>query len=436
MKKAKFLALIMAIALLATAFAGCTKEEASGTPQSGTSSTGKTVTINYYGGWTGADLDKMTALVDEFNKSQTAIKVNFTSQQWTSMFTKFLADYQAGSSPEVVAMHTFEIGQFADMGVLDSDAIKSMNLNKSDYIENAWNGCIYNNTLYGVPIDVNMHALYYNKDMLDKAGITKAPSTKEEFITAAQKLTIDANGKTAADSGFDSKNIKQYGFGFATNHHAFYQMYSLVNQMGYNPFTADMTKISLDTTKTSAAIQYLEDLIFKYKVVPVGEKSPIDDFKAGKVAMIIDGNWQLSGLSSVGFNWDTAEYPQIFDQKAVWGASELLAIPKLKDAEKQAAAKTFITWLSDNSAKWALSGQIPANLKAKQASEKLKGIDAFNAELSYVKFLPAHPKAVKIFSSAAPSPILTAAQDTTLNNKNASTIVKQLETDINNVLGG
>ena len=437
MKKAKVLALIAALTLLATAFSGCTKKAAtSSTAESGASSTGKTVTINYYGGWTGADLDKMTALVDEFNKSQTAVKVNFTSQQWSQMFTKFLADYQAGSSPEVVAMHTFEMGQFVNMNVLDSDAIKSMNLNKSDYIETAWNGCNYNNTLYGVPLDVNMHALYYNKDLLDKAGITKAPSTKAEFIAAAQKLTIDANGKTAADSGFDSNNVKQYGFGFAMNHHSFYQTYALMNQMGYNPFTADMTKISLDTSKTSPAIQYLEDLIFKYKVVPVGEKSPIDDFKAGKVAMIIDGNWQLSGLSAVTFNWDTAEYPQIFDQKAVWGASELLAIPKLKDAEKQAAAKTFIKWMSENSAKWALSGQIPANINAQKAATKLKGIDAFNAELGYVKFLPANPKSVKIFSSAAPSPILTAAQDATLNNKNADTIVKQLETDINTVLGG
>jgi multiple sugar transport system substrate-binding protein len=376
----------------------------------------------------------MTKLVNEFNSSQTAVKVNFTSQQWTAMFTKFLADYQAGSTPDVVAMHSFEMGQFVQMGVLDSAAIKSMNLNKSDYIPIAWEGSTYSGTTYGVPIDVNMHALYYNKDMFKKAGIAKAPSTKADFIAAAQKLTIDANGKTAADSGFDAKNVKQYGFGFLMNHHAFYQMYGLMNQMGYNPLTNDMTKVTLDTAKVAPAIQYLEDLIYKYKVVPNGEKSPIDDFKAGKVAMVVDGNWQLSGFSSVTFDWDTAEYPQIFEQKAVWGASELLALPKNKDATKVKAAQTFVKWLSDNSAKWAESGQIPANLAAQKAATKLKGIDAYNAELTYVKFPPANPKSVKLFSSAAPSPILTAAQNATLNNKNADEIVKTLETDLNKVL--
>lgn len=437
MRKRRTIALAAAAALMVSTFTGCaggdTSSAASAASSQAASAAG-TTTITYYGGWTGADLDKMTALVNEFNKSQNAVKVNFTSQQWTQMFTKFLADYQAGSTPDVVAMHTFEMGQFVNMGVLDSDAIKNLGLKESDYIKTAWEGCTYDGKLYGVPIDVNMHALYYNKDLFKKAGITKAPTTGEELIATAQKLTIDAKGKNASQSGFDASNIKQYGFGFLQNHHAFYQMYGLMNQEGYNPFTNDLTTIALDTAKVSPAIQFLEDLAYKYKVTPVGEKSPIDDFKAGTVAMIIDGNWQLSGLQNVTFDWDTAEYPQIFGQKAVWGASELLAMPKNKNADKQKAAATFVKWLSENSAKWAESGQIPANLSAQAASTKLKGINAYNAELDYVKFLPAHPKAVKIFSSSAPSPILTAAQNAMLNNKNADEITMQLQDDINKVL--
>lgn len=230
--------------------------------------------------------------------------------------------------------------------------------------------------------------------------------------------------------------MKQYGFGFLQNHHAFYQIFALMNQQGYNPFTVDMSKITLDKTKTANAIQFFEDLAYKYKVVPVGEKSPIDDFKAGTVAMAIDGNWQLSGMSSVKFDWDTAQYPQIFGEKAVWGASELLAIPKNTNSAKKQAAITFVKWLSNNSAKWALSGQIPANLSAQKSAKKLKGIDAYNAELNYVKFLPSHAKATKIFSSSAPSPILTAAQNAMLNDKNAQEVTTQLESDINKVLAG
>ena len=47
----------------------------------------------------------------------------------------------------------------------------------------------------GVPIDINMHALYYNQDMYDAAGITNPPATGDELIETAMKLTIDSNGK-------------------------------------------------------------------------------------------------------------------------------------------------------------------------------------------------------------------------------------------------
>lgn len=393
-------------------------------------------TITYYGGWTGADLEKMQAMVDTFNESQETIKVEFTSLQWSEIFTKFLADYQAGASPDIVAMHTFEMGQFVEMGVLDASLVEAMGLEESDYASTAWEGCKYDGTLYGVPIDVNMHALYYNKDLLAQAGIESAPSTGEELIDTACKLTIDKNGKNASEEGFDKDNIVQYGFGFLQNHHTFYQIYAMLNQQGYNPFTADMTEITLDSEKTSNGIQFIEDLIYKYHVTPIGEKSPIDDFKAGTVAMIIDGNWQLSGLSEVPFEWDTAAYPQIFEEKAVWGASELLAFPASKnpDENKQAAAQIFVKWLSENSEEWALSGQIPANLEAQKKSEKLKGIDAYYEELEYTKFLPANPLSVSLFSSKAPSPILTMAQDATLNNKEAADIVSQFEKDLNDVM--
>jgi len=392
------------------------------------------VAIEYYGGWTGADLEKMQGLVDQYNSSQTQVKVHLTSLQWSNMFTKFLADFQSGNSPDVVAMHTFEVGQFAKMNVLDPKAVQSMGLKSEDYLPIAWDGSHIKDTQYGVPLDVNMHAVYYNKDMFKAAGINSFPQTRDEFVAAAKKLTVDAKGNHPDSPAFDAKNVKTYGLGFAMNHHAFYQTYALLNQEGYNPFTPDMTSVSLDQAKIQEPVQFLEDLVFKDKVVPNGEKSAIDDFKAGKVAMAVDGNWQLSGLGGVSFKWDTAEYPQIFSQKAVWGASELLTFPKTGKEKKQEAAKKFVKWLAENSADWAKSGQIPANKKAFDSAAKIPGIEAFVKELDYVKFLPAHPKATKIFSSAAPSPILTFAQSVVLNDKPAADVTKQLESDINSVI--
>jgi multiple sugar transport system substrate-binding protein len=436
MKPKKVLALLVSLVMLATVFAGCKSTSSSSSPVSSGTTNAPAQSIVFYGGWTGADQATMQALVTKFNSSQSSIKVQFTSLQWTQIFAKFLTDYAAGNSPNVLALHSFEMGQFASMGVLDSSAIKDLNLKKADFIDAAWTGSIYNSIQYSVPLDVNMHALFYNKDLFAKAGITAPPTTGVELIADAQKLTVDKSGKLASDTGFDANNVQTYGLGFNMNHHAFYQAFGLLNQQGNNPFTDSMTSVNIDVAKTAKAFGYLEDLIFKYKVTPKGEKSPIDDFKAGTVGMIIDGNWQLSAMASSNMNWATAEYPNIFGTKAVWGASEALTIPLSKsgDTSKNKAAETFIKWISDNSIDWAQSGQLPANKVALEKAKTLVGRQAFANELSYTFFLPANPKSTQLFSSAAPSPILTAAQNAVLNNKDATEIAKQLKLDMDAVL--
>ncbi len=442
MKFKKILPIVLSVAMITTMFGGCgsnnsdVSDSTTSTSSQTTQQSTEPIKLTYYGGWTGTDLDIMTALVNKFNAEQTKIQVEFSSLQWTQMFTKFLTDYKAGNPPDIIATHTFEIGQFADMGVLDDKAVASLGLNEADYMESAWKGCSYNGVQYAVPIGVNMHALIYNKDMYDKQGITAAPKTGEELIATAQKLTLDKNGKHPNEAGFDANNIVQYGLGFNMNHHTFYQFYGLLNQQDANTFSADMKELKLDEDKAAQALSFIQDLVFKYNVVPKGEKSAIDDFKAGKVATIVDGNWQLSGLEATSLNWDTAVYPTVFGNGKMWGAAEGLMFPlneKADDARK-AAVSEFVKWVSNNSSSWGTSGQLPALKSALETVKSLKGRAAYIEELNTVSFLPAHPMATQIFSSAAPSPILTAAQDTVLNNKDTKEIAKKLVQEINALL--
>ncbi len=440
----KLVSMIICFTMLMTMLVGCGTTGTPGTQTPGATTPGATspgpatspINLTFYGGWTGADLDQMKALVDKFNSEHSNIHVEFTSLQWTQMFTKFLTDFRAGNPPDIVASHTFEIGQFAEMGVLDAEAVANLKLNEADYIQSAWQGSTYKGVQYGVPIGVNMHGLYYNKDHFSKQGITSAPRTGEELISVAQKLTLDKNGKHPNEAGFDENNIVQYGLGFAMNHHVFYQFYGLLNQQDANTFTADMTELKLDEDKAAKALGFIQDLIFKYKVVPKGEKSPIDDFKAGTVSMIVDGNWQISGLESTKLNWDTAPYPTVFNNDKMWGAAEVVTFPvnKNADAARKQAAAQFVKWLSQNSASWGESGQLPALKSALDTVKDLKGRAAYIQELDSVTFIPMHPMATQLFSSAAPSPILTAAQDTVLNNKDPKTVAKQLVKDINALL--
>lgn len=437
--KLKRVSAILASTALFTTIVGCQSNDGSqpnaGGAKEGAAGNGP-VSIDYWGGWTGPDLETMKGLVDKFNKEQNKIHVEFTSMQWTPLFTKFLTEMKGGHPPDVLAMHPFEIGQFAEMGVLDPKAVEAAKLNKADYSAFAWGGTIYKGTQYAVPLDVHMHGLFYNKELFEKAGVTAPPKTGDELIAIAQKLTVDKNGKHPNEAGFDENNITQYGLGFSMNHHAFYQFFALMNQQGANPFKEDMAKLDMDEQKAAKAFGFLEDLIFKHKVVPKGEKSPVDDFTSGKVAMFIDGPWQMPKLETSNVKWGSAPYPKVFDKEAAWGAAEVLTFPvqQKEDPAKKAAAVEFVKWLDKNSGDWAKSGQLPSSTAGMDVAKKMTGRDAFVGSLDNAVLLPPHPKAAQIFSSTAPSPILTAAQDAVLNNKDPLEIAKQLKKDMDAIL--
>jgi multiple sugar transport system substrate-binding protein len=407
----------------------------SGSSGGGSSSSADVVRIDYWGGWTGADLNIMKSLVDRFNAEQNEVHVEFDSQQWTPLFTKFLTEMRGGNPPDILAMHPFELGQFVEMDVLDPSLAAELNLNEGDYSQFAWNGTFYKGVQYGVPLDEHTHGLFYNKAKFAEAGITNVPQTGEELIAAARKLTVDANGKRADEPGFDPDNIVQYGLSFNMNHHIFYQTLGLLAQQNEFPFTADMTTVNIDREKFVNAITFLQDLVFKYNVVPKGEKSAVDSFVGGNVAMFIDGPWQIPKLEDSGIEWGAAKYPQVFGQPGVWGAAEILTFPKKERDEKtkQAIIK-FITWLDANSGGWAQSGQLPSSKAGMEVAKGLEGREAFIESLDFSVMLPAHPKSTQLFSSAAPSPILTAAQDAVLNNKDASSILDQLKKDMEAIL--
>jgi multiple sugar transport system substrate-binding protein len=400
------------------------------------SATAAPTSIDYWGGWTGPDLDTMKAIVEKYNASQSNVVVNFQSMQWTPLFSKFLMEMKGGNPPDILAMHPFELGQFVEMGVLDANVVKKLGLSKSDFVDIGWNGSFYNDVQYGVPLDVHMHGLFVNKDLLSKAGLTAAPKTGAELIAFGQKLTLDKNGKHPNEPGFDSDNVVQYGLGFAMNHHVFYQFFALMNQQDANFLSENMDSVTMDQTKAVKAITFLEDLIFKYKIVPKGEKSPVDDFIAGKVAMFIDGPWQIGKLASSSVKWESARYPKVFEKDAVWGAAEIFTFPNKQkvDPAKQKAIADFMRWMSANSILWAQSGQLPASKVGMEAAKKLPGREAFIASLEAERLLPPHPLAISLFSSVAPSPIMTMAQDTVLNNKAPIDIVHQLKKDFDTIL--
>ncbi len=382
---------------------------------------GDVVNLEFWGGWTGPDGDVMDTLVQRWNAENPNIQITLTRQQWSPLFDAFVVASASDEAPDILAMHPQELAQFIVLDLLtplDDLLAESAVLTPDNYLASAWQPNIYEGAVYAVPLDLHMHGLYYNIDLLEEAGVDGPPTTGEEFIEIGKLLTVDANGNHPDDEGFDPDNVVQYAVNMHSNHHAFFQWWALYNQLGGELISEDGTECVMDIDKAAQAWQYLQDLVYTHHIAPQGQTDYARDFLSGRTAMLIDGPWQMATFEAAteesGFNWNTAMYPRVFDEAyATWGSGHNITLPaRVANPENRDEALQFIEWLTANSTEWANVGQLPAFRDVMESEEfrTMYGREAFIEMMPYEVFLPGIPLYNQVFASNAPTPMMVMAQ--------------------------
>ncbi len=112
----------------------------------------------------------------------------------------------AGNGPDIFMIHNSWMPEFVDKIVPVPTDIMTEQDFRTTFVDVVAEDALIDGKIYGVPLSVDSLALYYNKDILNAAGITRPPQTWEEFDKAVRVLTImDAFG-----------NISQSGVALGT----------------------------------------------------------------------------------------------------------------------------------------------------------------------------------------------------------------------------
>lgn len=200
-------------------------------------------------------------------------------------------------------------------------------------------------TLYGVPNEIDVYALNYNKKLFAEAGIAEAPKTWDEFLAAAEKLTDKSKG--------------QQGFGMINSWAAgvLHPFSSLLVSNG-GDLVVD-GKPTLDTPQATEAFALYEKLIksgFTDPAMATADANTtgpfLDSFVSGKTGMIIMANWWESALKAGmgdGFaDVATAPIPvgPSGDVPRSISYSWMTVVNAKATAEEQAAAWDFLSWLN------------------------------------------------------------------------------------------
>lgn len=139
--------------------------------------------------------EAISKIIADFEK-KTGCKVNVTELSWNDGKTKLMAAFNSGTAPDVLELGSDWVAQFSSSGVLkELDTLADY----SKFIDFTLAPCKWNSKMYAMPWITDTRVMFYNKDLLERAGLdTIAPQSIAELMRAAEKIN----------------NIKDaYGFG-------------------------------------------------------------------------------------------------------------------------------------------------------------------------------------------------------------------------------
>ena len=314
----------------------------------------------------GGDGVRMKTLIKQFNDESPDIQINATTLEWGPPFyTKVQTSAAVGQGPDVMTYHLSRMPLGVSTGTLrpftDED-LKSVGLSADNYFPSDWEGLHVDGKLYGVPLDIHSVILYYNKDLLKKAGLLgdnglpKGLDGLENFNKALKALT--GSGRTGLSFSADDGTTWRI-------------FYTLLAQQGGSFMTGNKV---LDgdnrakAVKATATVANWEANGWAPKLVDY--PASIALFTSGKAAFHINGVWEvptmtdLSKNGKLGFEWGAIQIPTLFDKPATWADSHAFSIPNRKgnplSKAKLAAVMKVIAWMNKHSLFWATAGHIPA----------------------------------------------------------------------------
>src|SRR4051812_45018844 len=188
---------------------------------SGGAGSGSQGTIEYWL-WDSAQQPGYQKCADAFQQANPGLRVHIAQYGWDSYWSKLTAGFIADTAPDVFTDHLAKYAQFVDLKVLRplDELGPTADIQDSDYqpgLAQLWKG--QDGHRYGSPKDWDTIALFYDRSVLQQAGVDPAtldtlswnPVDGGTFGKLVAHLTVDANGVRGDQPGFDKNHLKIHG---------------------------------------------------------------------------------------------------------------------------------------------------------------------------------------------------------------------------------
>ena len=259
------------------------------------------------------DAEELTAyrnIVAAFETEQPGSHVTLVeASDRGDLLTRLSTSFAAGNPPDVFLINYRFYGQFAARGALEPlgprlDA--STSFGTDDIYPEALAAFKFGGVQTCLPQNVSSLAVYYNRDLLEAAGLPDPqPGWRwDEMVAMARTLTKDNDGDGTADQyglGIEPILIRLAPF-----------VWSAGGELVDDPDRP--TRLTLDSPEAQRVLANFFDLRLRDGVIPSDVERELEDDEArflnGRTAMYMDSRRVTPTLRTIiDFDWDVAPLP-------------------------------------------------------------------------------------------------------------------------------
>ncbi|WP_309617110.1 sugar ABC transporter substrate-binding protein [Salinibacterium sp.] len=221
---------------------------------------------------------------------------------WPELVTRINALRQTGKAPDLSAMSVSLIPGMIANGQLEDIAPFAKNLDRTKFSEASINTYVDGDHLWALPSSQYTQVMYYNKTLLDAAGIGEPPASWdspwsfEEWRAAAEAATSGDGEVYGAAIELHPERTSQYLW---SNDATF--------------LSDDLTSYEMDSPEAIDTFEFLAKM-FKDGLVPpeslLTTVPLMDMFTSGRLATMVNGAWAMAGASAISdFEWGVTPAP-------------------------------------------------------------------------------------------------------------------------------
>lgn len=215
--------------------------------------------------------------VEAFNKVYPNVEVEVVVQPWTNREDTLVTSIAGGQSPDVVYFNPDFIPSFAEEDVL---APVDDLVNADVFVPASLEAMTWEDTLYSVPLLMQIQTSYCNTEVLAAAGVETCPTTWDE---------LEAAGPAVKEAGF---YLTEYtaALGMTLNH----TFYAYLWQAGGEVLSEDMQSSTFNGPEGLKALEFIKKMVDEGWVPeqPLTVNDPFEQTAAGRaeVAYMMGSN--------------------------------------------------------------------------------------------------------------------------------------------------